>query len=286
MKFVSVASVLALAAAVQASPAVVTVTETAPAVVHTVVTMPRVHYVYKTVFATAEEDEGSSSAFESSESYESSESSEFLDLEPTYLTSVEQETTSAFETTSVKSATSSAPSSLSKSTQQTSVAVISTTEIDEPTTSSSSAAPSSTSTDSGSQVGDWMTTMICRINAVRTAHGVQPLGISSVLNDLALEQSQYQNSIQQMTHSNPEGGLGTRLSNRSVSWSAAAENVAAGMQSAEQAQQALENSSGHLANMVSTNMAYVGVGRINGYYTQEFYALPNNGRPDTVPNCN
>ncbi|KAJ2778983.1 hypothetical protein GGI15_004013, partial [Coemansia interrupta] len=98
-------------------------------------------------------------------------------------------------------------------------------------------------------------------------------------------QSEYQNSIQQMTHNNPAGGLGSRLTSRGISWSGAAENVAAGMQSAEQAQQALENSSGHLANMVSTNMAYVGVGRVNGYYTQEFYALPGNGRPDTVPNC-
>ncbi|KAJ1874293.1 hypothetical protein LPJ57_004829 [Coemansia sp. RSA 486] len=279
MKFVSVASVLALAAAVQASPAIVTVTKTAPSVVHTVVTVPRIHYVYKTVFATAEEDEESSSAAESSESF---------DPEPTYLTSVEEEeeSTTTVETTLVERTSSSAPSYTSESTQETSASVIPTTEIEEPTTSSSSAAPSSTSTDSGSQVNDWMTTMICRINAVRAAHGAQPLGISSVLNDLALEQSQYQNSIQQMTHSNPAGGLGSRLSSRGVSWSAAAENVAAGMQSAEQAQQALENSSGHLANMVSTNMAYVGVGRINGYYTQEFYALPSNARPDTVPNCN
>ncbi|KAJ1811543.1 hypothetical protein LPJ56_004271 [Coemansia sp. RSA 2599] len=278
MKFVSVASVLALAAAVQASPAIVTVTKTAPAVVHTVVTVPRIHYVYKTVFATVDEDDESSSAFESSE---------FSDPEPTYLTSVEEEITSVFEeTTSAERTTSSAPSPSSESTEQTSAVVIPTTEIEEPTTSSSSAAPSSTSTDSGSQASNWMTTMICRINAVRAAHGAQPLGISSVLNDLALQQSQYQNSIQQMTHSNPAGGLGTRLSNRGVAWSAAAENVAAGMQSAEQAQQALENSSGHLANMVSTNMAYVGVGRVNGYYTQEFYALPGNARPDTVPNCN
>ncbi|KAJ2360176.1 hypothetical protein IW150_007575, partial [Coemansia sp. RSA 2607] len=203
MKFVSLASIIALAAVAQASPAVVTITKTADVVAHTVVTVPRIHYRFKTVYVTAGSGHTSSSELTASEptalpteitdevSDEDSSSSELSESEAS---SEEEESIDSVETEEITT-----------SIAVTSSAVPSKTEA--PTSSSSSAEPSSTSTGSTGEVSDWMTTMICRINAVRASHGVQPLGISSVLNDLALQQSEYQNSIQQMTHNNPAGGL-------------------------------------------------------------------------------
>ncbi|KAJ2746676.1 hypothetical protein GGI20_001177 [Coemansia sp. BCRC 34301] len=133
---------------------------------------------------------------------------------------------------------------------------------------------------------NWITAMACRINVVRAARGLQPLGLSSDLDSIAQKHSEYQNSIKQMTHSNPAGGLGDRLTAANIAWSSAAENVAAGMKTAEQAQQALENSPGHLANMVNPNLAYFGAGQVNGYYTQNFYGVSGNARALTIPKCN
>ncbi|KAJ2492113.1 hypothetical protein IWW37_001690 [Coemansia sp. RSA 2050] len=134
--------------------------------------------------------------------------------------------------------------------------------------------------------GNWVTSMVCRINAIRAARGAQPLGLSSELNALAQQHSQYQNSIGQMTHSNPAGGVGARLSAAGISWSTAAENVAVGMQTGDQAQDAWEKSSGHLANMVNPSMTYVGAGQVNGYWTQIFYGVSGNAPASTIPKCN
>ncbi|KAJ2721880.1 hypothetical protein GGI07_003671 [Coemansia sp. Benny D115] len=161
----------------------------------------------------------------------------------------------------------------------------SSTVVADTTTTSTDPSPTG-STNPGNNNSDWVTKMVCRVNAVRAARGLQPLGISSQLNAVAQGQSDYQNRVNQMTHNNSEGSLGTRLTKAGIAWSGAAENVAAGMQTSEQAQQLLENSPGHLANMVSPNMAYFGAARTNNYFTQEFYALPGNARPDNVPNCN
>ncbi|KAJ2456654.1 hypothetical protein GGF42_003140 [Coemansia sp. RSA 2424] len=152
------------------------------------------------------------------------------------------------------------------------------------TTAESTATP----TETGTVVApnNWITAMACRINVIRTARGLHPLGLSAELNTISQRHSEYQNSIKQMTHSDPGGGLGDRLSAMNIPWSSAAENVAAGMQTPEQAQQALENSSGHLANMLSPNMAYFGAGAVNGYYTQMFYGVSGNARATNIPKCN
>ncbi|KAJ2909320.1 hypothetical protein GGI21_002003 [Coemansia aciculifera] len=148
--------------------------------------------------------------------------------------------------------------------------------------------PAAPPAETGSVVApsDWITTMACRINVVRAARGLQPLGLSSDLDTIAQKHSDYQNSINTMTHSDPAGGVGDRLNAMSISWSSAAENVAAGMQTAEQAQQALENSPGHLANMVNPDLIYFGAGQTNGYYTQDFYGVSGNTRALNIPKCN
>ncbi|PIA17336.1 hypothetical protein COEREDRAFT_86327 [Coemansia reversa NRRL 1564] len=139
---------------------------------------------------------------------------------------------------------------------------------------------------SGPESSDWVTQMVCAINKVRSSHSLEPLGISSELNDIAEKHSEYQNSIGQMTHDNPSGGVGERLTALGINWINAAENVAAGMTSAEEAQQKLEESPGHLENMINSGMFYVGVGRSNNYYTQDFYGAGSKANAGDIPQCN
>lgn len=133
--------------------------------------------------------------------------------------------------------------------------------------------------------GDWIQQTLCRVNVVRANHGLKPLGLDPTLNNLSQAHSQHMDNIKSMTHADPNGTLGSRLSARGVNWDAVAENIAAGMTSATQAQQALENSPGHLANMLMANAVYFGAGRSNGYYTQNFRADSSVGSPSNVPVC-
>ncbi|KAJ1787890.1 hypothetical protein LPJ59_005650 [Coemansia sp. RSA 2399] len=156
---------------------------------------------------------------------------------------------------------------------------------------SSSSAPdaeasSSPSSSGGSGASDWVTQMVCRVNVVRAQNGAQPLGISSDLIKLAQGQSDYQNSISEMTHSNPSGGIGDRLTALGVAWASAAENVAAGMQTPEEAQDAWEKSPGHFANMIDASMSYFGAASNNNYYTQEYYGPQGAARAEDIPQCN
>ncbi|KAJ1944397.1 hypothetical protein GGF37_002210 [Kickxella alabastrina] len=254
MRFTSIVTAITLAAVtVQASPRVVTVIRTAESVVNTVVSVTHVHHATKTLFAPTNSIEKSSTedAPSSSDLSEGTSASSADEIDPILSSSSDADTSEAAES---------------------------------PSSSLSSATPSPT--DSGNSDPDWITTMVCRINYVRTQRGLQPLGLSPEAISVSQKHSDYQYSTQQMTHNDPEGGIGDRLRNAGISWDNAAENVAAGMETPEQAQQTLENSSGHLANMVSPNMAYFGAGRAGNYYTQSFYSLPGDGRPANVPACN
>ncbi|KAJ2816576.1 hypothetical protein GGI24_005684, partial [Coemansia furcata] len=95
--------------------------------------------------------------------------------------------------------------------------------LDGPAKAADTAAPPA-ETDTAVASGNWITAMVCRINVVRAVHGAQPLGLSPELDALAQKHSAYQNSIQQMTHSDPAGGVGDRLTANGISWSTAAEN--------------------------------------------------------------
>ncbi|KAJ1733358.1 hypothetical protein LPJ61_001607 [Coemansia biformis] len=157
-----------------------------------------------------------------------------------------------------------------------------------PAPSAPASVPTSVAADAGNAggSGDWVRQMLCRVNKVRDARGAPPLGISTALINTSQGQSNYQNSIGQMTHSNPAGGLGDRLTALGVDWRSAAENVAAGMSSPDAAQEAWENSAGHLANMVDSSMAYFGAARTNNYWTQNFYGAGSPPSAKEIPVCN
>ncbi|KAJ2756566.1 hypothetical protein IWQ56_006327, partial [Coemansia nantahalensis] len=153
------------------------------------------------------------------------------------------------------------------------------------TTQTHEGTPAPEPTKPAGNAADWVTQMLCQVNQVRAQNGVRPLALSPALIQAAQQQSDYQNSIGQMTHDNPAGGLGSRLSALGVSWTTAAENVAAGMSTPNDAQNAWVKSPGHFMNMISASMGYFGAARANNYFTQCFYG---NGTPPNateIPAC-
>ncbi|KAJ1901878.1 hypothetical protein LPJ66_000434 [Kickxella alabastrina] len=117
---------------------------------------------------------------------------------------------------------------------------------------------------------DWRTDMLAKINAVRASAGKSALILDTTLNTVAQSHSEYENSIHSMTHSDPNGTLGTRLSSRHIAWKGAAENIAWNQQDVASVMSAWTKSSGHYVNMVG-DYTHVGFGQAGLYWTQDFY---------------
>ncbi|KAJ2872645.1 hypothetical protein FB639_004320, partial [Coemansia asiatica] len=109
---------------------------------------------------------------------------------------------------------------------------------------------------------DWRNQMLAKLNEFRAAVGKKPLTLDTRMNDMAQKHSQYQNSIQQMTHSDSAGGLGQRCSDVDVDWRGVAENVAWNYADVEAVMQGWRNSEGHYHNMIG-DYDIVGFGEIN-----------------------
>ena len=93
-------------------------------------------------------------------------------------------------------------------------------------------------------------------NAHRAAAGLAPLLISPAINAAAEGHSQYQASINQMTHgTNP----GARITAAGFAWGTWGENVAAGQSSCALVVGAWMNSSGHRANILNPAFTHIGI---------------------------
>lgn len=111
--------------------------------------------------------------------------------------------------------------------------------------------------------------MLSQLNAIRSDAGKPPLKLKPELSAIAQKHSQYMDRTQDMTHSDPQGGLGSRYSARSIQWSGAAENIAWNQPTVSVVMEAWRNSPGHYANMIG-DYTYVGFGQDNLYWTQDF----------------
>ncbi|KAJ2719258.1 hypothetical protein GGI07_005327 [Coemansia sp. Benny D115] len=116
---------------------------------------------------------------------------------------------------------------------------------------------------------DWKSEMLQQVNAIRAEVGLAPLRIDERLNNMAQQQSNYQNQIQTMTHANSAGSLGQRCTNVGVQWQGVAENVAWNYKDVTAVVQGWKKSPGHYANMVG-DYNIVGFGENNLYWTQDF----------------
>lgn len=119
-----------------------------------------------------------------------------------------------------------------------------------PTTTTTTVPATTTTTIPGSFQADMEAEFLVAINSLRTANGLSPLQRDSSLDSRARDWSKRMADRNKLSHSNLSSLLGP--------WSAAGENVGRGG-SVESLFNALNNSSGHRANMLG-DFTHVGIG--------------------------
>ncbi|KAJ1962787.1 hypothetical protein IWQ62_003418 [Dispira parvispora] len=108
------------------------------------------------------------------------------------------------------------------------------------------------------------------LNVIRQEVNLPPLKFSATLELAALRHSQYQLSINNMTHDDPIGGLGVRARKSGFQGGTLAENVAFGQRDEESVMQSWKKSPGHYKNMINPTYTHVGLAKVSGYWTQFF----------------
>ncbi|KAJ1729520.1 hypothetical protein LPJ61_003479 [Coemansia biformis] len=143
-----------------------------------------------------------------------------------------------------------------------------------PTYAATPAQPSSAyySSASAPPTSDWQSQMLQQLNAIRAEVGKAPVSLHANLNAMAQSHSQYQASVNTMTHSDPAGTLGSRCTQYGIDWSGVAENVAYNYKDVTSVMQGWKTSPGHYANMVGDYNS-VGFGVSDLYWTQDFASV-------------
>jgi uncharacterized protein YkwD len=121
-------------------------------------------------------------------------------------------------------------------------------------------------------------------NAFRRQYGLAPLALNSRLTSAAQLHAQNMALQDFVSHTGADGsGIGDRISATGYRWSLAAENIAAGYQTAAATVQGWIESPGHRANLLDPQLTEIGVGYYflatdpgqevwNSYWTQAFGA--------------
>lgn len=109
------------------------------------------------------------------------------------------------------------------------------------------------------------------VNEQRAANGLKPLSISAELCVKARVKSQDMRDNNYFDHNSPTYGSPFQLMQHlGISYRTAGENIAMGYKTAEAVVNAWMNSEGHRANILSSNFTSMGIGHIDGYWTQWF----------------
>lgn len=109
------------------------------------------------------------------------------------------------------------------------------------------------------------------VNEQRAANGLQPLTISAELCVKARVKSRDMRDNGYFDHNSPTYGSPFQLMQQlGISYRTAGENIAMGYQTAEAVVNAWMNSEGHRANILSGNFTSMGIGHVDGYWTQWF----------------
>jgi len=105
----------------------------------------------------------------------------------------------------------------------------------------------------------------------KTMPKVNLLAWSDTLAKAAFLHSADMNQKNYFSHTNKENlGPGERLRNLNYIWYACGENIAKGQQNEEQVMNSWITSPGHCENIMSPLYKFVGVARVNNYWTQVF----------------
>lgn len=114
-------------------------------------------------------------------------------------------------------------------------------------------------------------TVVALVNQEREEAGCSPVTVDDRLARAAKDHSQDQADMGKMTHTGSDGSsVGERATDAGYRWRRIAENVASGTTSPQRAMSLWMNSSGHRANILNCSFRHIGVGRVGGYWTQDF----------------
>lgn len=109
------------------------------------------------------------------------------------------------------------------------------------------------------------------VNQYRAENGLAPLTISADLSVKARIKSQDMRDNNYFDHNSPTYGSPFALmQSLGITYRTAGENIAMGYRTAEAVVNAWMNSTGHRANILSTNYTTMGIGFVDGYWTQWF----------------
>lgn len=109
------------------------------------------------------------------------------------------------------------------------------------------------------------------VNQERAANGLAPLTLSTDLCDGARRKSQDMHDNNYFSHDSPTfGSPFDMMSSMGIDFWAAGENIAMGYPTAEAVMEGWMNSPGHRANILSDAFTELGVGYVDGYWTQWF----------------
>ena len=127
-----------------------------------------------------------------------------------------------------------------------------------------------TTPDSGS-VSSLERQVVALVNQERAAYGLSPLTLSADLSDGARLKSQDMRDNRYFDHNSPTYGTPFEMmGSLGITYRAAAENIAMGYRTAKAVVDGWMNSPGHRANILSDKYTEIGVGHVDGYWTQWF----------------
>ena len=125
--------------------------------------------------------------------------------------------------------------------------------------------------DTASSVSALERQVVALVNQERAAYGLPALSLSGELSDGARLKSQDMRDNRYFDHNSPTYGTPFEMMRSlGITYAAAAENIAMGYSTAEAVVNGWMNSAGHRANILSTNYTHIGVGHVDGYWTQWF----------------
>lgn len=138
-------------------------------------------------------------------------------------------------------------------------------------------APAQTPTEStNTAVSSYEQKVVELVNVERQKAGLPALKLDTAISNVARIKSKDMADNNYFAHQSPTyGSAGDMLSKYGIKWSAWGENIASGQKTPEDVVNAWMNSSGHRANILSSNYSRIGVGYVtnsNGtsYWTQMF----------------
>ncbi|KAJ2313966.1 hypothetical protein H4S02_009487 [Coemansia sp. RSA 2611] len=126
--------------------------------------------------------------------------------------------------------------------------------------------PVNATTSSQRVDANWRQEELDIVNQLRRDAGLLPLKIDDRLNQVAQEHSEYMAKIHELTHEDPAGPIGQRVTDKDVRWTAVGENVASGPLEVDFVVSLWSGSAGHNANMLG-NYNYVGFGLASDGHT-------------------